>query len=118
MRVAAEQVLCVRREDIFPDGAWHGFVSENLDRHLGRFGLEDGARHDRFEALESGAKPERACDAVEGGHLREDLVPALQRLEFRRVQRAFAGKSRRGQEVGKGACPLRGVPALTGRLLA
>jgi len=33
MRVAAEQVLCVRREDIFPDGAWHGFVSENLDRH-------------------------------------------------------------------------------------
>lgn len=33
MRVAAEQVLCVKREDIFPDGAWHGFVSENLDRH-------------------------------------------------------------------------------------
>ena len=30
---AAEQVLCVRREDIFPDGAWHGFISENLDRH-------------------------------------------------------------------------------------
>lgn len=28
-----EQVLCVRREDIFPDGAWHGFVSTDLDRH-------------------------------------------------------------------------------------
>ena len=33
MTVATEQVLVVRREDIFPDGAWHGFVSENLDRH-------------------------------------------------------------------------------------
>ena len=33
MKVAAEQVLCVRRDDMFPDGAWHGFVSENLDRH-------------------------------------------------------------------------------------
>jgi predicted NUDIX family phosphoesterase len=31
--VATEQVLVVRREDVFPDGAWHGFVSENLDRH-------------------------------------------------------------------------------------
>lgn len=31
--VATEQVLVVRREDMFPDGAWHGFVSENLDRH-------------------------------------------------------------------------------------
>ena len=30
---ATEQVLVVRREDIFPDGAWHGFVSDNLDRH-------------------------------------------------------------------------------------
>lgn len=30
---SAEQVLCVRREDIFPDGAWHGFVSDHLDRH-------------------------------------------------------------------------------------
>jgi predicted NUDIX family phosphoesterase len=30
---AAEEVLCVRREDIFPDGAWHGFVSDNLERH-------------------------------------------------------------------------------------
>lgn len=29
----SEQVLVVRRDDIFPDGAWHGFVSENLDRH-------------------------------------------------------------------------------------
>ena len=33
MRVATEQVLCVRREDIFPDGAWHGFVTDQLDRH-------------------------------------------------------------------------------------
>ena len=32
MRVAAEQVLCVKREDIFPDGAWHGFVAEGLER--------------------------------------------------------------------------------------
>jgi predicted NUDIX family phosphoesterase len=31
----SEQVLCVRREDIFPDGAWHGFVSKDLDRHQG-----------------------------------------------------------------------------------
>jgi predicted NUDIX family phosphoesterase len=23
----------VKREDIFPDGAWHGFVSKDLDRH-------------------------------------------------------------------------------------
>lgn len=29
----SEQVLCVNRDDIFPDGAWHGFVSEDLDRH-------------------------------------------------------------------------------------
>ncbi len=33
MRAAAEQVLCVRREDIFPDGAWHGFTSDHLDRY-------------------------------------------------------------------------------------
>jgi predicted NUDIX family phosphoesterase len=33
MSVASEQVLCVRREDMFPDGAWNGFVAENLDRH-------------------------------------------------------------------------------------
>lgn len=33
MRVATEQVLVVKREDIFPDGAWHGFVTEDLDRH-------------------------------------------------------------------------------------
>jgi predicted NUDIX family phosphoesterase len=32
---ASEQVLCVKREDIFPDGAWHGFVSKDLDRHQG-----------------------------------------------------------------------------------
>lgn len=29
----SEQVLCVKREDIFPDGAWHGFVSSDLERH-------------------------------------------------------------------------------------
>ena len=29
----AEQVLCVKREDIFPDGAWHGFVTEGLENH-------------------------------------------------------------------------------------
>jgi predicted NUDIX family phosphoesterase len=33
MRVATEQVLVVKREDMFPDGAWHGFVTEDLDRH-------------------------------------------------------------------------------------
>jgi predicted NUDIX family phosphoesterase len=32
MRAAAvEEVLCVRRDDIFPDGAWHGFVTDDLD---------------------------------------------------------------------------------------
>ena len=25
--------MCVKREDIFPDGAWHGFVSDGLERH-------------------------------------------------------------------------------------
>jgi predicted NUDIX family phosphoesterase len=29
----SEQVLCVKREDMFPDGAWHGFVSTDLERH-------------------------------------------------------------------------------------
>jgi len=29
----SELVLCVKREDIFPDGAWHGFVSDHLERH-------------------------------------------------------------------------------------
>ncbi|HSP10651.1 MAG TPA: NUDIX hydrolase [Candidatus Dormibacteraeota bacterium] len=29
----SEQVLCVSRDDIFPDGAWHGFVSDDLARH-------------------------------------------------------------------------------------
>ena len=33
MSAATEQVLCVKREDIFPDGAWHGFVSDQLERH-------------------------------------------------------------------------------------
>ncbi|HET7339363.1 MAG TPA: hypothetical protein VFK22_07425, partial [Candidatus Dormibacteraeota bacterium] len=33
MPVATEQVLVVRRDDIFPDGAWHGFVTEDLDRY-------------------------------------------------------------------------------------
>ena len=32
-RVTSEQVLCVKRDDIFPDGAWHGFVSDQLERH-------------------------------------------------------------------------------------
>jgi predicted NUDIX family phosphoesterase len=27
----AEHVLCVSRDDIFPDGAWHGFVDTGLD---------------------------------------------------------------------------------------
>lgn len=31
--VFSEHVLCVKRNEIFPDGAWHGFVSENLDRY-------------------------------------------------------------------------------------
>jgi predicted NUDIX family phosphoesterase len=26
-------VLCVRREDLFPDGAWYGFISEGLERY-------------------------------------------------------------------------------------
>ena len=30
--VFSEHVLCVGREDIFPDGAWHGFVAEGLER--------------------------------------------------------------------------------------
>jgi predicted NUDIX family phosphoesterase len=30
---ASEQVLCVLSEDIFPDGAWHGFVSQGLERY-------------------------------------------------------------------------------------
>lgn len=28
-----EHVLCVRREDVFPDGAWHGFVDKGLERY-------------------------------------------------------------------------------------
>jgi predicted NUDIX family phosphoesterase len=28
-----EHVLCVRRDEVFPDGAWHGFVSEGLERY-------------------------------------------------------------------------------------
>ncbi|HEY2599127.1 MAG TPA: NUDIX hydrolase [Candidatus Dormibacteraeota bacterium] len=31
MSAASEQVLVVKREDIFPDGAWHGFVSDRLE---------------------------------------------------------------------------------------
>lgn len=27
-----EHVLCVMREEIFPDGAWHGFIDAGLDR--------------------------------------------------------------------------------------
>jgi predicted NUDIX family phosphoesterase len=29
--VTAERVLCVRREDVFPDGSWDGLVSDRLD---------------------------------------------------------------------------------------
>ena len=29
--VAAERVLCVRREDVFPDGVWDGLVSDRLE---------------------------------------------------------------------------------------
>ena len=28
-----EHVLCVRREEVFPDGAWHGFVDSGLERY-------------------------------------------------------------------------------------
>ena len=28
-----EHVLCVRREDLFPDGAWYGFISDGLERY-------------------------------------------------------------------------------------
>jgi len=28
-----EHVLCVRRDDVFPDGAWHGFVDQGLERY-------------------------------------------------------------------------------------
>jgi predicted NUDIX family phosphoesterase len=31
-RAATEHVLCVRRDELFPDGAWHGFVGDGLDR--------------------------------------------------------------------------------------
>jgi predicted NUDIX family phosphoesterase len=33
--MAAEQVLVVPREAVFPDGAWHGFVDEALERYRG-----------------------------------------------------------------------------------
>jgi predicted NUDIX family phosphoesterase len=32
VKAAAERVLCVTREEAFPDGAWHGFVDRGLDR--------------------------------------------------------------------------------------
>ncbi len=32
MGTPREEVLCVRRTDIFPDSAWHGFVGEGLER--------------------------------------------------------------------------------------
>ena len=31
----AEEVLVVPRAEIFPDGAWHGFIHDDLDRYLG-----------------------------------------------------------------------------------
>jgi predicted NUDIX family phosphoesterase len=30
-----EDVLVVARQDIFPDGAWHGFIDHDLERYLG-----------------------------------------------------------------------------------
>lgn len=33
-QVAVEEVLCVRRDTIFPDGAWHGLVTHGLERVL------------------------------------------------------------------------------------
>ncbi|MGH7777845.1 MAG: NUDIX domain-containing protein [Candidatus Dormibacterales bacterium] len=32
MSAAREEVLVVRRGDVFPDGAWHGFVDQSLGR--------------------------------------------------------------------------------------
>ncbi|MGH7902814.1 MAG: NUDIX domain-containing protein [Candidatus Dormibacteraceae bacterium] len=32
MTIPREEVLVVRREEVFPDGAWHGFVGEGLGR--------------------------------------------------------------------------------------
>jgi predicted NUDIX family phosphoesterase len=29
-----EEVLVVPRTQIFPDGAWHGFIDSELDRYL------------------------------------------------------------------------------------
>jgi predicted NUDIX family phosphoesterase len=29
----AEHVLCVSREDLFPEGAWYGFIGEGLERY-------------------------------------------------------------------------------------
>jgi predicted NUDIX family phosphoesterase len=31
--VFSEHILCVKRDEMFPDGAWHGFVSDGLDRY-------------------------------------------------------------------------------------
>lgn len=28
-----EHVLCVRRDELFPEGAWYGFISEGLERY-------------------------------------------------------------------------------------
>ena len=50
-RIPKEEVLVVRRDEIFPDGAWHGFVTDSLDHaqevireksfFLPRAGVED-----------------------------------------------------------------------------
>ena len=40
--VFSEHVLCVGREDIFPDGAWHGFVATGLER------AQEVIRHQSF----------------------------------------------------------------------
>lgn len=39
-----EEVLVVPRADVFPDGAWHGFVDRDFDRYL-----EAIARHHTFK---------------------------------------------------------------------
>ena len=58
MSPGSERVLCVRREDIFPDGAWHGFVSDGLERHqevirkkhffMGRAEVEDNPNYQQI----------------------------------------------------------------------
>jgi len=39
-----EEVLVVPRAQIFPDGAWHGFIDTDLDRYLDLAGCAGEAR--------------------------------------------------------------------------